>query len=56
MAAAVPSAYDDYDGPEPELLKGVQVTEGFFEIFGARPLLGHTLDAEDYRSGRNVLV
>jgi putative ABC transport system permease protein len=56
IAAAVPYAYDYYDGPEPELLKGVRVTEGFFEIFGARPLLGRTLDAEDYRSGRNVLV
>jgi putative ABC transport system permease protein len=56
MAAAVPSGYDYYDGPEPEMLKGIQVTEGFFEVFDARPLLGRTLDAEDYRSGRNVLL
>jgi predicted permease len=56
LAAAVPSGYDYLEGPEPVTLRGIQVTEGFFEVFGVPALLGRTLITDDYRPDRRVLV
>jgi predicted permease len=45
-------------GPErPEQLSGLRMGEGLFELLDARPLLGRTLQEEDYQPGKDhVLV
>jgi len=57
LAAAIPYAYDWLDATEPESWSAVQVTEGFFDVVGARPLLGRTFSKDEHASGRaNVMV
>jgi putative ABC transport system permease protein len=47
----------DYLGPDgPEHLGTWLVTEGFFETFGVRPLLGRTFMPEEYTAGRDHVV
>ncbi|MDQ3996175.1 MAG: ABC transporter permease, partial [Gemmatimonadota bacterium] len=53
FAAARPYSMD-YLGPDgPEHLGTWLVTEGFFETFGVRPLLGRVFMPEEYTAGRN---
>jgi putative ABC transport system permease protein len=53
LAAAQPYSMD-YVGPDgPEHLGTWLVSEGFFETFGVRPLLGRTFVPEEYVAGRN---
>jgi predicted permease len=53
FAAAQPFSMD-YVGPNgPEHLGTWLVTEGFFETFGVRPLLGRVFMPEEYIAGRN---
>ena len=57
LAAVVPYSYDYIEGGQPEVLFGAQVTEGFFEALGVRPLLGRTFAPEEHhRGGRQVAV
>jgi putative ABC transport system permease protein len=51
MAAADPYSYDLQGAGEPEVLYAVRVTEGFFDVFGVRPLRGRTFRPEDHRTG-----
>jgi predicted permease len=47
----------DYIGPDgPEHLATWLVSEGFFETFGVRPILGRTFLPEDYIAGRNYVA
>src|SRR5919205_866370 len=47
----------DYLGPDgPEHLGTWLVTEGFFETFGVRPLLGRTFAPDEYVGGRDKVV
>jgi predicted permease len=53
FAAAQPYSMD-YVGPDgPEHLGTWLVSEGFFETFGVRPLLGRVFMPEEYTAGRN---
>ena len=47
----------DYLGPDgPEHLGTWLVTQGFFETFGVRPLLGRTFVSDEYTAGRDHVV
>jgi predicted permease len=41
---------------EPERVVGARVSAGYFEIFGARPLLGRTIEPADDSPGRDRVV
>lgn len=57
LAAVTPSSYDYTGTGEPEVLFGAQVTQGFWEAVGVRPLLGRTFaDDEHARGGRPVAL
>ena len=57
LAAAIPYSHDYTGGGEPEVLFGAQVTEGFWDALGIRPLLGRTFrDDEHVRGGRPVVI
>ena len=57
IAAAIPYSYDYTGGSEPEVLFGAQVTEGFWDALGTRPLLGRTFkDDEHVYGGRPVAI
>jgi putative ABC transport system permease protein len=56
FAAAEPYSRDYTSGPEPEILPGVRVTEGFFDALGARPQYGRLPSRDDYRLRRSVAV
>lgn len=56
MAAAVPWSFDYTEGPEPESLFAVLVTEGFFEVVGVEAALGRTLRPEDHLPGAAPVV
>lgn len=56
LAAAIPYSYDFTEG-EPEVFFGAQVTEGFFEALGTKPLMGRTFEpGEHQRGGRPVVI
>ena len=51
LAAAIPYSYD-YRGTErPEPFFGAQVTDGFFDAFGVRPLMGRLFQTKDHDRG-----
>ena len=57
LAAVVPYSYDFSGGGEPEVLFGAQVTEGFWDTLGMRPMLGRPFaDEEHVRGGRPVVI
>jgi putative ABC transport system permease protein len=57
LAAADPYSRDYSDGERPEVWRMLNVTEGFFDVLGQRPLLGRTFTAADHVPGRHrVLV
>src|SRR5688572_27006931 len=57
LAAMIPYSYDYTGGGEPEVLFGAQVTEGFWDALGTRPLLGRTFaDAEHVFGARRVAI
>src|SRR5918992_3548170 len=56
FAAALPYSMD-YLGPDgPEHLGTWLVTEGFFETFGVRPLVGRLFMPDEYIAGRNNIT
>lgn len=57
LAGAEPYSYDYTGGERPEVLRAANVTEGFFDIFGMRPLAGrYFLPAEHTRGNNQVVV
>lgn len=57
LAGVDPYSFDYIGGDRPVVLKAVQVTEGFFEIFDVRPLVGRFFLPEEHKVGSsNVLV
>ena len=57
VAAAIPFSYDYTGGGEPEVLFGAQVTEGFWDALGMRPLLGRAfLPGAHLRGGRKSVI
>src|SRR5437899_23007 len=43
-------------GDEPETIPGIRFGEGMFETLGVQPLVGRTFQADDFKSGNQVLV
>ena len=56
LAAAIPYSHDYTGGGEPEVLFGANVTEGFFEALGIKPLLGRTFEAGEHAFGGRPVV
>lgn len=56
LAAADPYSHDYTGGDRPEVLRSANVTEGFFEVFGIRPLHGRFFRPEEHRKGANQVV
>ena len=57
MAAAEAWGGSLASGDRPEMIGGLRMGEGLFALLGVQPLLGRTLQAEDYAAGKDhVLV
>jgi predicted permease len=56
LAGVEPYSYDYLGGERPEVLKAVQVTEGFFDLFGIKPAAGRFFLAEEHKKGNNRVV
>ena len=56
IAASRPYSFDYVGGGMPEAWRSSLVTEGFFEILGASPLIGRTFLAEEYQPGKGNVV
>ena len=57
LAAAIPYSHDYTSAGEPEVLFGAQVTYGFWDALGIRPLLGRTFGEDEHvRGGRPVVI
>ncbi len=56
IAAIEPAGFEYLSDGEPQNLRAWRVSEGFFEIFGIRPLGGRTFTAEEYRPGTGSTV
>ena len=55
--AAATGANSNYIGAgEPERLRGARVTENFFEVLGAQPILGRTFTARENEQGADHVV
>ena len=57
LTAVVPYSYDYTGSGRPEVLFGAQVTEGFFDALGIKPVIGRTFLPEEHAfGGRQVAV
>lgn len=57
LAGAEPYSFDYTGGDRPLVLKAMLVTEGFFDVFGIRPLAGRFFLPEEHKkANNNVLV
>jgi predicted permease len=56
LAGAEPYSFDYTGGDRPLVLKAMLVTEGFFEVFGVRPLAGRFFLPEEHKKGNNSVV
>jgi putative ABC transport system permease protein len=56
LAAAEPSGFNYFDGPEPVQLPALLVTEGFFEAIGVHPVRGRLFRPEEFAEGRSNVV
>jgi putative ABC transport system permease protein len=56
MAFVNPWSLDYLDGPEPETWQSAMVSEGFFDVLGATPIIGRTFTPEEYRSSKITVV
>jgi putative ABC transport system permease protein len=56
LAGAEPYSFDYTGGDRPLVLKAMLVTEGFFDIFGVRPLAGRFFRPEEHKKGNNNVV
>jgi predicted permease len=43
-------------GDRPEMISGLRMGEGLFDLLGVQPLLGRTLQAEDYQPGKDQVL
>ncbi len=56
IAALVPYSLDLTGEERPEVIVSAQVSEGFFDVFGIRPLYGRNLIREDFDAGKAVVI
>ena len=56
LAAGDPYSYDYTGGDRPEVLRAVNVTEGFFDVFGIKPIAGRFFLPEEHKKGSNRVV
>jgi putative ABC transport system permease protein len=56
LAAGDPYSYDFTGGDRPEVWRAVNVTEGFFEAYGVKPLLGRFFRPEEHKRGNHQVV
>lgn len=56
LAAAEPYSFDYTGGDRPQVLKAMLVTEGFFDLYGIRPLAGRFFLPEEHKKGSNRVV
>jgi len=57
LAGVEPYTFDYVGGDRPTVLKSVQVTEGFFDVFGVAPVVGRFFAPDEHKKGNNrVLV
>ena len=56
LAGVEPWALDVKGDPRPEVWFSAKVTEGFFESFGVRPILGRLFSADEYHKGRDQVL
>jgi putative ABC transport system permease protein len=56
LAGVEPWALDVKGEPRPEVWFSAKVTEGFFESFGVRPILGRLFSADEYQKGRDQVL
>jgi hypothetical protein len=56
LAAGDPWSYDYTAGERPEVWRAVNVTEGFFDVFGVKPLLGRFFLPEEHKRGNHQVV
>ena len=56
LAAAEPYSFDYIGGDRPLVLKAMLVTEGFFDLYGIRPLAGRFFLPEEHKKGNNRVV
>lgn len=57
MAALIPYSHDYTGGSEPEVFFGAQVTEGFLDVVGMRPVLGRAFLREEHvRGARRAVI
>ncbi len=56
LAAVDPYSYDYTGGDRPEVLKAIKVTEGFFDVFGVKPLHGRFFRPDEHKAGNDRVV
>ena len=56
LAGVDPWSLDIAGNPRPEVWFSAKVTEGFFESFGVKPLLGRFFNAEEFQKGRDQVL
>ena len=56
LAAGDPWSYDYTGGDRPEVWRAVRVTEGFFDLFGVKPLVGRFFLPDEHTRGNNQVV
>jgi putative ABC transport system permease protein len=56
LAFANPDSLDYTSGAEPEVIRGANVSEGFFRVFEARAMYGRTFLPEEHQAGKNQVV
>jgi putative ABC transport system permease protein len=56
LAGVDPYSYDYTGGDRPVVVKAVQVTENFFEVFGIQPLAGRFFLPAEHKKGNNRVV
>src|SRR5918993_240184 len=56
LAFANPDSVDYTSAGEPEVIPAAVVSKGFFEVFGARPVLGRIFIHEEYEPGKDQVV
>ncbi len=44
------------DGERPEAISGLRMGEGLFGLLGVQPLMGRTLQAEDFEPGKDQVL
>jgi putative ABC transport system permease protein len=56
LAGVEPYTFDYVGGDRPVVLKSVQVTEGFFDVFGITPVAGRFFLPEEHKQGNNKVL